>query len=143
MPHLLLALICCVMIDRVSSQSTLDGTLNAGPSNQTTLSPAPTPFGQEEDFFRSLFGRSQPNVLPPPTYLGTGLCLSSDTITPFVLSDKYTCPLHFYCPNVNTTDPLSLPSMCPPTLQCQILRLSTLICPAQGKYEPTVCPCCL
>ena len=32
--------------------------------------------------------------------------------------------------------------MCPPTLDCQKLRLASNFCPPQGPYEPVVCLLC-
>ena len=87
--------------------------------------------------FRNLFGLDE-SSLPDEPYLGDGLCAVDNKTMPYELYNHQSCPPRFYCPNANESDPLSFPSMCPPTLECQKLRLSSKFCPAQGKYEPVV-----
>ncbi len=70
----------------------------------------------------------------------TGLCFASEKATPVVLQSSFECLPHFYCPNANASNPLSMPSMCPPTIECQKMRLFSEFCPPQGIYEPQVCP---
>jgi hypothetical protein len=88
--------------------------------------------------FQGLFGGGSQVATPQPS-LGDGICLISPKAIPVILSGNYSCPPHYYCPNIDPNDPLSVPSMCPPTLECQKERLVARICPPQGKYEPTVC----
>jgi len=56
------------------------------------------------------------------------------------LSTDYSCLPHYYCPNVTSSNPISIPTMCPPSLDCQISRLFGDACSPQGPFEPTVCP---
>ena len=87
--------------------------------------------------FHGLFDRNEVSQPDPPP-LGDGLCESGSKAVPFTLSTRLSCPPHFYCPNVNATNPMSYPSMCPPTLACQKMRLGSKFCPPQGTYEPVV-----
>ncbi|TPX57986.1 hypothetical protein CcCBS67573_g09198 [Chytriomyces confervae] len=50
-----------------------------------------------------------------------------------------TCDPGWYCPNLNQSDPTTLPVYCPPSSGCQQYRLTSLPCSPQGKYEPVVC----
>ncbi|RKP14681.1 hypothetical protein BJ684DRAFT_8159 [Piptocephalis cylindrospora] len=59
---------------------------------------------------------------------------------PQVISDQFTCADRFYCPNTTASNPASLPQACPPTQECAVSRLYQLWCPAQGQFEPVVCP---
>lgn len=86
---------------------------------------------------RNVFGLDEP-IPPKPIYVGDNLCIVDKRSIPFPLYDRRSCPPHFYCPNANASDPLSFPSMCPPTIECQALRLFSRFCPPQGKYEPIV-----
>jgi hypothetical protein len=74
------------------------------------------------------------------SFYGYGLCIIDPKSTPIVLSGNYSCPPRFYCPNTKSPDidPISLPSMCPPTIECQAKRLAANFCPPQGTYEPMV-----
>lgn len=87
---------------------------------------------------RTIFDPPQPAHTPPPP-IGDGVCRISPKATPFVIDKNFSCAPHFYCPNTNPKDPLSLPSVCPPEPQCQIMRLTGQFCPAQGLYEPAPC----
>ncbi|KAJ3329639.1 hypothetical protein HDU76_007506 [Blyttiomyces sp. JEL0837] len=49
------------------------------------------------------------------------------------------CDPGFYCPNVNASDPATIPVYCPPSAGCALARLGNLPCAAQGKYEPIIC----
>eukprot|EP00158_Paraphelidium_tribonemae_P003535 Partr_v1_DN26205_c0_g1_i1_m48174 putative ABC transporter len=93
--------------------------------------------------FRGLFDfADKSKTEPPPPNLGDAVCLVGKDVTPVVLSMNYSCPLHFYCPNSQhpSLDPMSLPSVCPPTLECAVQRLAAHFCPPQGLYEPVPCP---
>ena len=70
----------------------------------------------------------------------THLCYTSPKATPIPLHANYSCLPHFYCPNTTESNLLSLPSMCPPSIECQMKRLVSDFCPEQGLYEPLVCP---
>ncbi|ORY42611.1 hypothetical protein BCR33DRAFT_851653 [Rhizoclosmatium globosum] len=50
-----------------------------------------------------------------------------------------TCDAGWYCPYLNQSDAKTLPVYCPPSAGCQIYRLQSLPCSAQGKYEPILC----
>ncbi|KAL7746683.1 hypothetical protein RI367_007962 [Sorochytrium milnesiophthora] len=54
------------------------------------------------------------------------------------LQANATCAPHFYCPN--STDIHSLPTYCPPSIDCSVRRLWGETCPPQGVLEPIVCP---
>jgi hypothetical protein len=71
--------------------------------------------------------------------LGEGTCYISLTAIPFQLTTATSCPQHYFCPNVSAENPMSSPDMCPPSLECQIKRLSNIFCEPQGIYEPQVC----
>eukprot|EP01119_Soliformovum_irregulare_P019516 TRINITY_DN6197_c1_g1_i1.p1 TRINITY_DN6197_c1_g1~~TRINITY_DN6197_c1_g1_i1.p1 ORF type:complete len:781 (+),score=218.38 TRINITY_DN6197_c1_g1_i1:3-2345(+) len=65
-------------------------------------------------------------------------CLTPNaTGTP--LMREYSCALGFYCPNASASVPYSIPQLCPPTIDCQVRRLSGSQCDPQGIYEPSVC----
>ena len=68
-----------------------------------------------------------------------GICWNDPNAQPIPLSMNYECPLHFYCPNISSNNPISRPSMCPPTQECLIDRLESKFCTAQGRYEPEIC----
>lgn len=68
-----------------------------------------------------------------------GTCFLTNTTGEF-LSNVYGCSPGFYCPFSNASIPESLPQFCIPSPLCQLARLQSFPCPAQGAYEPTVCP---
>ena len=93
--------------------------------------------------FRGMFDLTNDRkTRPAPQTVGNGLCYVNQDARPVVIWQNYSCPQHFYCPNTKppSVDPLSLPSVCPPTLQCQLQRLSAHFCEPQGVYEPQLCP---
>jgi ABC-type multidrug transport system ATPase subunit len=49
------------------------------------------------------------------------------------------CGDGFYCPNVDANRTETWPQYCPPTQECQFLRLEGQWCTRQGLYEPEVC----
>ncbi|KAL7748707.1 hypothetical protein RI367_005860 [Sorochytrium milnesiophthora] len=53
------------------------------------------------------------------------------------LQANFTCAPHFYCPN--STDLNSLPTYCPPTPTCTVLRLAGITCDPQSSLEPLMC----
>ncbi|KAI9229623.1 MAG: hypothetical protein DHS80DRAFT_13664 [Piptocephalis tieghemiana] len=59
---------------------------------------------------------------------------------PQIISNTFDCAPRFYCPNTTSSNPQSLPQVCPPTQECAVSRLYQLWCPAQGQFEPVVCP---
>jgi len=54
--------------------------------------------------------------------------------------NETTCAPGFLCPNLDPNDWLTYPAICPPTIPCQLLRLGSQYCDAQGYFEPTLCP---
>ena len=64
------------------------------------------------------------------------------------LHDEPYCLSGLYCPFLNVTDPTTIPSKCPPVIDCELQRLLGNQCNglgnysngAQGPYEPIVCP---
>ncbi|KAI8911168.1 P-loop containing nucleoside triphosphate hydrolase protein [Gorgonomyces haynaldii] len=64
-----------------------------------------------------------------------------DNLTGIVLSEVPECPLGFYCPNVNVSDPNTKPVLCRPSKSCIIDHLYGAPCQdgPQGLYEPVVC----
>ena len=49
------------------------------------------------------------------------------------------CADGFFCPNVDPNRTETWPQYCPPTQECQFLRLQGQWCERQGLYEPEVC----
>ncbi|KAI3631015.1 hypothetical protein MIR68_010505 [Amoeboaphelidium protococcarum] len=92
------------------------------------------------NLFRGIF--KIPAPVPPelPQPIGEGVCLQGANFAPVILSANNSCPQHFYCPNTSPDNPISNPQMCPPTLKCQSLRLTSNFCEPQGLYEPVPCP---
>jgi hypothetical protein len=92
---------------------------------------------RSNSFIRTIFSSVDEDApITPVPVVGEGVCLIGPRVTPITLSADLSCPAHFYCPKINANDPLSFPSMCPPTLECQVLRLTSRFCPPQGIYEP-------
>ena len=58
---------------------------------------------------------------------------------PFILSNEYTCLPGLFCPFLKLGDNLTLPAMCPPTIDCSIKRLMGGWCSPQGTNEPRIC----
>ncbi|KAJ3320652.1 hypothetical protein HDU76_000254, partial [Blyttiomyces sp. JEL0837] len=70
-----------------------------------------------------------------------GNCYSSNYSIGIPIVDYgYSCAPHFYCPNSTASNPKSLPQVCPPTFECQAIRLASESCSPQGIYEPEICP---
>ncbi|KAH9828028.1 ABC transporter, ABC-G family, WBC-type [Teratosphaeria destructans] len=55
---------------------------------------------------------------------------------PVGLAANDTCNEGFYCPNSNNEHP---PQFCPPTDQCQVMRMTQSTCSPQGPFEPKIC----
>ena len=51
-----------------------------------------------------------------------------------------TCDLGFLCPYVQAGNEFTFPSICPPTIACQLTRLGSAYCEPQGVFEPYLCP---
>ena len=68
--------------------------------------------------------------------------------TGIVLSNSFSCPLGYYCPNIVSGNTSTLPTQCNPSSTCSSSRLLGSICfnaqpdhfGAQGLFEPVVCP---
>ncbi|KAI9227817.1 MAG: hypothetical protein DHS80DRAFT_16527 [Piptocephalis tieghemiana] len=69
-----------------------------------------------------------------------GVCYAGSNVSGIVVSQDYTCPPHYYCPNTTASNPASLPRLCPATKDCTMTRLYNGWCEPQGPYEPMVCP---
>eukprot|EP00759_Apiculatamorpha_spiralis_P045949 PhF_6_TR42666/c0_g1_i1/m.64293 len=62
---------------------------------------------------------------------------------PYPLGPAYDgrmCMRGFLCKNLTLDNNRTYPSMCPPTLDCALMRLSRKACEPQGWYEPMICP---
>eukprot|EP00455_Lapot_gusevi_P045021 TRINITY_DN5716_c0_g1_i5.p1 TRINITY_DN5716_c0_g1~~TRINITY_DN5716_c0_g1_i5.p1 ORF type:complete len:859 (+),score=112.28 TRINITY_DN5716_c0_g1_i5:76-2652(+) len=68
-----------------------------------------------------------------------GDCYVSPVADTFPISPNYSCPLGWHCPNITEGVPRTLPSFCPPTAECQLIRLAGKYCESQGPYEPVLC----
>eukprot|EP00759_Apiculatamorpha_spiralis_P045954 PhF_6_TR42666/c0_g1_i4/m.64303 len=73
--------------------------------------------------------------------------LTSSCITPggypYPLGPAYDgrmCMRGFLCKNLTLDNNRTYPSMCPPTLDCALMRLARSPCEPQGWYEPMICP---
>lgn len=64
-----------------------------------------------------------------PQGVGSGCLLATDgQLLGIPLSTNYTCSPGFYCPNVNASNPYSIPVSCPATPECQLKRLFSESC---------------
>ncbi|KAK7178880.1 hypothetical protein DPSP01_004862 [Paraphaeosphaeria sporulosa] len=63
-------------------------------------------------------------------------CYAENGSMPILLAEKDDCNLGFFCPNSTDNAP---PQYCPPSFQCQALRMTGKDCPPQGLLEPVVC----
>eukprot|EP00759_Apiculatamorpha_spiralis_P045957 PhF_6_TR42666/c0_g1_i6/m.64307 len=62
---------------------------------------------------------------------------------PYPLGPAYDgrmCMRGFLCKNLTLDNNRTYPSMCPPTLDCALMRLARSPCEPQGWYEPMICP---
>jgi len=50
------------------------------------------------------------------------------------------CDAGYYCPYIQPGNNLTYPQICPPTIPCQLQRLGSQYCDAQGVFEPILCP---
>ncbi|KAJ3294091.1 hypothetical protein HDU76_006985, partial [Blyttiomyces sp. JEL0837] len=81
------------------------------------------------------------NIGPLPDGAGYG-CYAAPNLqigTALGSQNLLSCDPGFYCPNLNQSDPKTLPVYCPPSAGCAEARLTNLPCSAQGKYEPIIC----
>ena len=64
-----------------------------------------------------------------PNGIGQG-CLTDTRNQSYglVISYDYQCSPGYYCPLVESNNPSSLPTFCPPTTDCQIKRLFSDVC---------------
>ncbi|KAJ3312242.1 hypothetical protein HDV04_003285 [Boothiomyces sp. JEL0838] len=106
------------------------------PSNQTVIPPQ-----------NQTVPVNQTAIPQPPTESGlpfnaTWACFSAPNTDgqPISKDLSLTCPVGFFCPNTTASDPASFPRICPPSVECSILRLAGDECAPQGPLEPTVCP---
>ena len=58
---------------------------------------------------------------------------------PLGLNQSY-CDAGFLCPYVTLNNSFTWPSVCPPTIPCQLTRLGSDYCAPQGVFEPWLCP---
>jgi hypothetical protein len=68
----------------------------------------------------------------------TSLCLQPLAV-PLPISNTTVCPSGYFCPNSTAANPISVPQICPPTVECQVARLAGNYCEPQGLYEPQLC----
>ena len=68
-----------------------------------------------------------------------GTCYSSPVAIPLGLNIS-NCDPGFYCPLINASDQFTWPQICAPSIDCQVKRLGSSYCDAQGVYEPILCP---
>jgi ABC-type multidrug transport system ATPase subunit len=72
-------------------------------------------------------------------------CFFSNT-TALPLTDQAMCYLGMYCPNLNSSDPTTIPVKCVASPECEFRRLQGLPCQdgpqfgSQGRFEPIICP---
>ncbi|KAI8853994.1 hypothetical protein BC829DRAFT_381042 [Chytridium lagenaria] len=118
-----------------SADISLTSTSSIDVSSTSTSSPAPTATSVNPAAGTlSALGIDLTKVLVP------GNCYSSNLSVGIpVTKYGYTCAPHFYCPNTTISNVKSLPQICPPSVDCQLIRLATKSCEPQGQFEPQVC----
>ncbi|KAJ3121092.1 hypothetical protein HK100_012521 [Physocladia obscura] len=84
-----------------------------------------------------LAGANQTLGIPLMAYLNANNS-NTDTSTNLTAA-MLSCDAGWFCPNLDTRDPRTLPVACPPTASCVLSRLTYTACPAQGLYEPVLC----
>ncbi len=66
-------------------------------------------------------------------------CLSGSTPAPLFSPPAPRCDRGFYCPHLNSSDPVTWPTRCAPTVFCTERLASGIGCDPQGYYDASLC----
>lgn len=69
----------------------------------------------------------------------TWFCEAGFLAFPLPIINAPYCDPGYYCPNIVDGINLTYPQICPPTIPCQLERLGSSYCEAQGVFEPIMC----